>query len=131
MIWIPVSCVTAAVVGWLLCTLDKPIVIRIPFLRFFMIAGFAVFPFVFVDSVFCGPRLLGHEGKHWEHQRTAAVYLLGLNGVALWLVAYLFLLPIAWNPLRRWTERAALREEGVSMIGADKILRRFPYCLWF
>jgi hypothetical protein len=73
--------------------------------------------------------VLPHETVHWGHQRSWCLYGLGV-GLLIWFLLYLLVLPLVWNPLRRYTEREAYRVDGLTDAEIDTILRRWPYLLW-
>ena len=95
--------------------------------------AFTAYPFgVFIqpglDSV-TEARVLKHESVHWVQQYNwfkAAWYF----GLFAWYFAYLFLLPLLWNPFRRKWETEAYLAEGMNAKQIDLILSERPYYLW-
>ena len=93
--------------------------------------AFTVYPIgAFVKPGAMDNDLKIHESVHWEHQRAWCIYGLGV-GLLLWFMLYLMLLPVGWNPLRAWTERAAFRAQGVTDEYITHMLQRAPYYLWW
>ncbi len=138
------------------------VIIKSTFVRILKASAFTVCPFIFVDPDCVGDKhLIAHERVHWWHQlwwglvgsilgaaiwvvlgwplqpASALLAMLGLvegwvSGVMLWRAAYLLLLPVGWNPLRRWTETQAYRlAEHYSDSYISELLKKPPYLLWW
>lgn len=93
--------------------------------------AFTVYPIgVFSRTGRLSGSMLIHEAVHWKHQRQWCLYGLGV-GLLLWFLLYLVVLPVGWNPLRAWTERAAFRMQGCPDSVISDILKQPPYYLWW